>query len=106
MARSIWKIPFVDLNIIRRFDELVLEALNEFTTNSIFEEEITRKFLKRNKLEVTMIAQRLSDEDPIEVWSRRSVISPEFLGFSFLIYNGRILHKVKVKKDMLGKKIW
>ena len=31
---------------------------------------------------------------PIKTWSRKSTILPDFVGVSFLIYNGKIIKKI------------
>lgn len=105
MTRSIWKSPHVDINVVRRFDELISVGVVQFREKYKYNnEEITTRFLKQNILEISNIAKNLSEEDPIEVWSRGSVIIPEFLGFSFLVYNGHVFQKLLVKQDMIGKK--
>jgi small subunit ribosomal protein S19 len=105
MTRSVWKMSYIDINIIKRFDELLLDAIAQFkSVNKIGDAELTKGFLKQNKLEILFIAKQLSEEEPIEVWSRRSVVSSEFLGFTFLVYNGRIFQKLVIKTNMLGKK--
>lgn len=38
----------------------------------------------------------------IKTWSRRATISPEMLGFTFGVYNGRIHVDVLVTEDMVG----
>ena len=43
--------------------------------------------------------------DPIKTWSRRSTIIPEFVGFTFMVHNGRIFNKVMVSEDMVGHKL-
>ncbi len=43
--------------------------------------------------------------DPIKTWSRRSTIIPEFVGFTFMVHNGRIFNKVMVTEDMVGHKL-
>jgi len=84
MSRSIWKSWHVDNNIIRRFDELLLIAIDDFLNKfSMDYKEVTRVFLRQNVLEITIIAKSISEEEPIEVWSRQSVILPEFVGFFF-----------------------
>ena len=40
----------------------------------------------------------------IKTWSRRSVIIPDFVGFSFLIYNGKKFIPITVSEDMVGHK--
>ena len=105
MSRSIWKSPYIDLNIIRRFDELILISIDQFKfQNKLEDHELTKRFLKQNKLEISLIAKKLSEEDPIEVWSRRSLISSEFVGFCFLVYNGHVFQKIIVKNNMVSKK--
>lgn len=105
MSRSIWKSPYIDLNIIKRFDELLTISVEHFKhQHKLEDEELTKNFLKQNKLDISFIAKKLSEEDPIEVWSRRSYISPEFLGFCFLVYNGHVFQKITVNNNMVGKK--
>jgi small subunit ribosomal protein S19 len=44
-------------------------------------------------------------KQPIKTWSRRSVISPDFIGHTFLVHNGRQHVKVFVTEDMVGHKL-
>lgn len=41
----------------------------------------------------------------IKTWSRRSVISPEMIGVSFAVYNGKKFNMVYVTDDMVGHKL-
>ena len=41
---------------------------------------------------------------PIKTWSRKSTIIPDFVGFSFLIYNGKKFIPITVSEDMVGHK--
>jgi small subunit ribosomal protein S19 len=43
--------------------------------------------------------------NPIKTWSRRSTITPEFIGLAFLVHNGRQHVKVFVTEDMVGHKL-
>ena len=38
-----------------------------------------------------------SVKKPIKTWSRRSMITPEFVGHTFLVHNGKIFNSVFVK---------
>ncbi len=38
----------------------------------------------------------------IKTWARASVISPEMLGFTFGVHNGKDFIEVKVTEDMVG----
>jgi len=42
---------------------------------------------------------------PIKTWSRKSTIIPEFVGFSFLIYNGKKFIPIKISEEMVGHKL-
>ena len=41
---------------------------------------------------------------PIKTWSRKSTIIPEFVGISFLIYNGKKFIPITISEDMVGHK--
>ena len=43
--------------------------------------------------------------EPIKTWSRKCTIVPEFVGFTFLVHNGKIFNKVFVTEDMVGHKL-
>jgi small subunit ribosomal protein S19 len=51
------------------------------------------------------VASGQGKANPIKTWSRRSTIPPEFIGFSFLVHNGRQHVKVFVTEDMVGHKL-
>jgi small subunit ribosomal protein S19 len=44
-------------------------------------------------------------KDPIKTWSRRSTIVPEFVGYTFMVHNGKIFNKVFVTEEMVGHKL-
>jgi small subunit ribosomal protein S19 len=44
-------------------------------------------------------------KDPIKTWARACTIIPEFVGYTFLVHNGKIFHKVFVTEDMVGHKL-
>ena len=41
---------------------------------------------------------------PIKTWSRKSTILPDFVGVSFLIYNGKKFIPITISEDMVGHK--
>ena len=55
--------------------------------------------LKIGKLD----AQR--KKEPIKTWCRRSTISPEFIGHTFLVHNGKAHLNVYVTEEMVGHKL-
>ena len=45
-----------------------------------------------------------TNKKPIKIWSRKSTIIPDFVGFSFLIYNGKKFIPLTISEDMVGHK--
>jgi small subunit ribosomal protein S19 len=43
--------------------------------------------------------------EPIKTWARRCTIVPEFVGYTFLVHNGKAFNKVFVTEDMVGHKL-
>ena len=41
----------------------------------------------------------------IKTWARASVITPEMIGFTFAVHNGKDFIPVKVTEDMVGHKL-
>lgn len=41
----------------------------------------------------------------IKTWSRRSTITPEMVGFTFAVHNGKEFITVKATEDMVGHKL-
>ena len=44
------------------------------------------------------------NKKPIKTWSRKSTILPDFVGISFLIYNGKKFIPITISEDMVGHK--
>jgi small subunit ribosomal protein S19 len=42
---------------------------------------------------------------PIKTWSRRSTITPDFVGMTFLLHNGRKFVDIYVTENMVGHKL-
>jgi small subunit ribosomal protein S19 len=51
------------------------------------------------------IAAENNDKRPIKTWSRRSMISPEMIGLTIAVHNGRQHVPVFVNEDMVGHKL-
>ncbi|MDE0826853.1 MAG: 30S ribosomal protein S19 [Akkermansiaceae bacterium] len=45
------------------------------------------------------------DRKPIKTWSRRSMITPDFVGHTFLVHNGKGFSTVYVSENMVGHKL-
>ncbi|MCQ9208087.1 MAG: 30S ribosomal protein S19 [Omnitrophica bacterium] len=63
-------------------------------------------YIDEKLLEKIKKTSRLGGEKkPIKSLSRRSKISPEFVGFTFLIHNGRKFTPAFITEDMVGHKL-
>ena len=71
MARSVWKGPFVDMNLLKK-------------------------------------AERVSEsgrKEVIKTWSRASMITPDFVGQTIGVHNGKQFIPVYVTENMVGHKL-
>ena len=59
------------------------------------DERLLKKIAGKNPRETSMI----------KTWKRASAISPEMLGFTFGVYNGKTHIEVLVTEDMVGHKL-
>ncbi len=44
-------------------------------------------------------------KEPVKTWARSCTISPDFVGHTFLVHNGRAHLSVYVTEDMVGHKL-
>ena len=52
-----------------------------------------------------VLGKRPESTGPIKTWIRRSDISPEMVGFTFGVYNGKTHIPVLITEDMVGHKL-
>ncbi len=45
------------------------------------------------------------DKKPVKTWSRRSTITPDFVGITISVYNGKKFIPVYVTENMVGHKL-
>jgi small subunit ribosomal protein S19 len=50
-------------------------------------------------------AKASNQKTPIKTWSRRSTITPDFIGLTFNVHNGKIFNPVFVTENMVGHKL-
>lgn len=48
---------------------------------------------------------RPEESQPIKTWSRASEISPEMVGYTFAVHNGKDFVSVKVAEEMVGHRL-
>ena len=44
-------------------------------------------------------------KNPIKTWARASMISPDFIGHTFSVHNGKVFTAVYVTENMVGHKL-
>jgi small subunit ribosomal protein S19 len=50
-------------------------------------------------------AKDAKSKSPIKTWSRRSMITPDFVGLTFNVHNGKIFNPVFVTENMVGHRL-
>ena len=61
-------------------------------------------FIDLHLLKKVQVAAENKDKRPIKTWSRRSMVSPEMLGLTIAVHNGRQHVPVFITEDMVGHK--
>jgi small subunit ribosomal protein S19 len=49
--------------------------------------------------------KKSGDKKPIKTWARHSTITPEFVGYTLSVHNGRRFTPVYVTENMVGHKL-
>jgi small subunit ribosomal protein S19 len=107
MTRSLWKGPFVEPSLIKRF---IIFTDNEATP--LKEACLSKEralFLNPGLASKPCKQASFKKVDPSKqasqkIWSRRSTIVPQFVGSFMQIYNGRKWIPLKVTEEMVGHK--
>jgi len=66
--------------------------------------------LKKGPYVDPRILKKIEGKDPLETaaiktWARASMISPEMVGFTFAVHNGRKHIEVLITEDMIGHRL-
>ena len=62
-------------------------------------------FIDHHLVKKVETAIEKSDKKVIKTWSRRSTITPDFVGLTFAVHNGRKPVPVYVTENMIGHKL-
>ena len=67
----------------------------------------TRKgpFVDAKLMKKVQARMSTGSHEPIQTWSRRSTVVPEFVNHTFMVHNGRMFIKLIVSEDMVGHKL-
>lgn len=62
-------------------------------------------FIDLHLMKKVEVAIESNDRRPIKTWSRRSMVSPDMVGLTIAVHNGRQHIPVLVSEDMVGHKL-
>lgn len=62
-------------------------------------------FVDTKLLKKVVKQKETGDRQPIQTWSRRSTIIPEFVNHTFMVHNGKTFVKTFVTEEMVGHKL-
>ena len=62
-------------------------------------------FVEESLIKKVEKQKKETNKKPIKTWSRKSTILPDFVGISFLIYNGKKFIPITISEDMVGHKL-
>jgi len=62
-------------------------------------------FVDEHLIKKIAVARKTGSRQPIKTWSRRSVVTPDFVGFTFAVYDGHKHIPVFVTENMVGHKL-
>ena len=62
-------------------------------------------FVDDHLIEKITKMEKAGARKPIKTWSRRSLVTPDFVGHTFLVHNGKIFNSVFVTENMVGHRL-
>lgn len=62
-------------------------------------------FIDHHLIAKVEVAVEKNDRRPIKTWSRRSMVSPEMVGLTIAVHNGRQHVPVLINEEMVGHKL-
>ena len=62
-------------------------------------------FVDPNLIKKVEKLKNQTNKPPIKTWSRKCTIIPEFVGYSFLIHNGKKFIPIRISEEMVGHKL-
>lgn len=62
-------------------------------------------FIDEKLLKKVLKQKQTGDKSPIKTWARASTISPDFVGHTMAIHNGRTFINIFVQEGMVGHRL-
>jgi small subunit ribosomal protein S19 len=102
-SKEVEVLKFTDFSPLQRAQDEVVSPLNRyiFMSRSIKKGYFVEPSLERK----VRRAQETDDRKPIKTWSRRSTITPDFVGLNLAVHNGKNFLTVYVTENMVGHKL-
>jgi small subunit ribosomal protein S19 len=86
----------------------ILDGTNLGLTNNL---QFMARSLKKGPFVESHLLEKIDKmnasgvKKPIKTWSRRSMVTPDFVGHTFLVHNGKTFSSVFVTENMVGHKL-
>ncbi len=62
-------------------------------------------YIDQKLFEKVMKQKQAGKNEPIKTWARSSQISPEFVGYTMMIHNGKHFISVLISENMVGHRL-
>ena len=62
-------------------------------------------FVDEKLMKKVVAMQKQRERKPIKTWSRRSTVTPEFVGLTMMIHNGKSFQPTFITENMVGHKL-
>lgn len=62
-------------------------------------------FIDPKLLKKILKQKQTGDKNPIKTWARASTISPDFVGHTFAVHNGRTFVNIFIQEGMVGHRL-
>ena len=62
-------------------------------------------FIDLHLMKKVQVSAEANDKRPIKTWSRRSMVSPDMIGLTIAVHNGRQHIPVSINEDIVGHKL-
>lgn len=62
-------------------------------------------YVDHNVFEKVEKLNQQNKKEPVKTWARACTILPEFVGHTFMVYNGKVFVKVFATEEMVGHRL-
>ena len=62
-------------------------------------------YVDEKLMKKVLTMQKLRERKPIKTWSRRSTVTPDFVGLTMMVHNGKSFIPTFITENMVGHKL-